>query len=167
MKFGPEGTFSGDETFNSQRVGGFLRFPVRLSQSFYPVVIFAGGYEFVDSGNSGPGDIEGFGSSGGSRTGDTERQVWNLRFLASRTRFEENGINSRCGNNGLSLPTAVSSSGPRQGQVSTWSGTSGRRAAASSSNQACCFRSHGPGELGGIPALTGRRITTASSPSHD
>lgn len=66
MKFGPEGTFFGDETFNSQRVGGFLRFPVRLSQRFNPVIIFAGGYEFVDSDDTGS---VGFGAAGASSDG--------------------------------------------------------------------------------------------------
>jgi hypothetical protein len=69
MKVGPEGTFYGDETFNSQRIGAFLRFPVGLFQSLDPVIIFAGGYEFVHSDDSGPGDIDGFGSSGGSGDG--------------------------------------------------------------------------------------------------
>ena len=65
MKFGPEGTFYGDETFNSQRVGGFLRIPVGAN----PVIIIAGGYEFVQEKDSGPVDPEGFGGTGGSGDG--------------------------------------------------------------------------------------------------
>lgn len=62
---GPEGTFFGDETYDSQRVGGFLRFRLPFSSSLQPIAILAGGYEFVDSGEGGGG----FGGIGGSEDG--------------------------------------------------------------------------------------------------
>jgi hypothetical protein len=65
---GPEGTFFGDETFNSQRIGGFLRFPLSLFRGWQPVAIIAGGYEFVHEKDGGPSG-GGFGGIGGSGDG--------------------------------------------------------------------------------------------------
>jgi Cellulose biosynthesis protein BcsS len=66
---GPEGTLFGDKTFDSQRIGGFFRFPLRLFRNFEPAVIVASGYEFVHENDVGPGDVEGFGGVGGSGNG--------------------------------------------------------------------------------------------------
>jgi Cellulose biosynthesis protein BcsS len=68
LTVGPEGTLFGDKTYDSQRIGGFLRFPLRLFRGFKPVAIIASGYEFVqekDVGSFG----EGFGGIAGSGPG--------------------------------------------------------------------------------------------------
>jgi Cellulose biosynthesis protein BcsS len=65
---GPEGTFFGDETYNSQRIGGYLRVPLRMFWNFEPVAIVAGGYECVQEEDAGPSGT-GFGGIGGSGDG--------------------------------------------------------------------------------------------------
>jgi hypothetical protein len=65
---GPEGTFFGDETYNSQRIGGFLRVPLRMFRNLEPVAVVAGGYEFVQEEDAGPSGT-GFGGIGGSGNG--------------------------------------------------------------------------------------------------
>ena len=60
---GPEFVALGDETFDSQRVGGFINFPLRLLANLQPDVTIAGGYSFV-------GDDDGIGFSPGAGGGD-------------------------------------------------------------------------------------------------
>jgi len=71
---GPECVFFGDETYDTQRIGGFLKFPFRLSKQLNPHIVMAGGYEFIslkDAGVSGIGDngSAGFDGIGGNNNG--------------------------------------------------------------------------------------------------
>jgi Cellulose biosynthesis protein BcsS len=61
---GPEAALLGDETFNSQRVGGWLYFPLKIAGNFAPDVYVTGGYSFVDD-ESGAGFSPGAGSGDG------------------------------------------------------------------------------------------------------
>jgi Cellulose biosynthesis protein BcsS len=64
MHLGPEAEFFGDQTFNSQRIGGFLRFPIRFSPRLQPIAVLAAGYAFEESvGSSNFGGIGGTGDS--------------------------------------------------------------------------------------------------------
>jgi hypothetical protein len=62
---GPEAALLGDETFNSQRVGGFLYFPLKLAANFAPDVYVSGGYSFVEDDSGGGGFSPGAGSGNG------------------------------------------------------------------------------------------------------
>lgn len=57
---GPEGIVMGSDSFDAQRVGGFLTFDLNLSPRMPIEVTLSGGYQFIDADNGG-----GFGSGGG------------------------------------------------------------------------------------------------------
>jgi Cellulose biosynthesis protein BcsS len=52
---GPECVFFGDETYDAQRIGGFLKFPFRLSKQLKPHIVVAGGYGFLSQKDTGVG----------------------------------------------------------------------------------------------------------------
>jgi hypothetical protein len=60
--FGPEGIVMGSDSFDAQRVGGFLTFDLNLAPRMPIEVTLSGGYQFIDDDNNGGG---GFGSGGG------------------------------------------------------------------------------------------------------
>lgn len=69
---GPEGVFLGDETYDTQRVGGFVNFPLRLTSNFEPEFSISGGYGFVTSEDTNASDgtgPQGFGGLGGGNNG--------------------------------------------------------------------------------------------------
>lgn len=67
---GPEGTFLGDISFDNQRLGGFVDFPLRLAQTLLLNVSLGAGISFgADGGGGGGGDIGGVGIGGS--TGDS------------------------------------------------------------------------------------------------
>jgi Cellulose biosynthesis protein BcsS len=67
---GPEGLFIGDDTYNSQRVGGFLSFPIKLSDKSSLGVSLSGGYSYFQSvpgqNTGGPTGDNSFGGASGS-----------------------------------------------------------------------------------------------------
>jgi Cellulose biosynthesis protein BcsS len=64
LVLGPEGVFLGDETYDAQRIGGFIKFPFRLSKQLKPDIVVAGGYGFVSQKDTGFGGIGGEGNAG-------------------------------------------------------------------------------------------------------
>ncbi|HEU0160238.1 MAG TPA: cellulose biosynthesis protein BcsS, partial [Hyphomicrobiaceae bacterium] len=63
--FGPEASVVGDEDFDAQRVGGFVRFDLPLAP-FRPIeVTLSAGHQFV-SGNNNNGATGGIGGSEGT-----------------------------------------------------------------------------------------------------
>lgn len=49
VSFGPEGAILGDDEYNAQRIGGFVKLPVNLGPGFDAGTLsFSGGYQFSD-----------------------------------------------------------------------------------------------------------------------
>ena len=66
--FGPEGSVLGDEDFDAQRLGAFVRFDVQVPR-FRPVeVTVSGGHQFVsgNDNNNNNGNVGGIGGSSGT-----------------------------------------------------------------------------------------------------
>jgi Cellulose biosynthesis protein BcsS len=67
---GPEGTFIGDVSFDNQRLGGFVNFPLGLSQALQFNVSLGAGISFGSddegAGGGGGGDVGGLGIGGTS-----------------------------------------------------------------------------------------------------
>jgi hypothetical protein len=71
---GPECVFFGDQTYDAQRIGGFLKLPIRLSKQLRPHIVVAGGYGFLsqkDPGIDKTGSVDNteFGGVGGDGSG--------------------------------------------------------------------------------------------------
>ena len=67
---GPEGVFMGDITYDTQRIGGFVSFPFRLTSTLTPSINVASGYGFVTNKDTDSGtDQQGFGGLGGGADG--------------------------------------------------------------------------------------------------
>ena len=66
---GPEATFLGDMTFDNQRLGGFVDFPLRLARTLRLDVSLGAGYSFGggNNNNNGTGDVGGAGIGGSSQ----------------------------------------------------------------------------------------------------
>jgi len=66
---GPEGQFIGDETYDSQRIGAFVKFDLAITPHLKPEMTISSGYGFVQDKDSRPGDEGGFGGIAGSGNG--------------------------------------------------------------------------------------------------
>jgi Cellulose biosynthesis protein BcsS len=69
LKIGPEVTLVGDETYDAQRIGGFLRFPLQSFRKLEPYVTIASGYENLSWSDKTSGATGGFGGIAGDGPG--------------------------------------------------------------------------------------------------